>query len=417
LLLAGVFTAWLLSRNISRPIKNLTRAASAIAAGDYSLPVQMQRGDELGSLAAAFHAMSIQVQNSQRQLESKAENYRMLFQNNPMPMWILSKQTLQLLDVNNAAIRHYGYSREEFLQLKSTDLRPAEDVEEYVAYINEANRGYAAGVWRHKKKNGTVIMVDIIADDILYKGEQARLILAHDITEKLKVEAELVRNRIMQQELITETTILAQEKEREELGKELHDNVNQILASTKLYLELARNGNEEILFEAIEKSYDNVNLAIGEIRQLSKQLVPPSLDTTLVNAITDLAEEIKVVKSMSVTTSFSKFNEKIVDENIKLMLYRIVQEQVNNILKHARADKLNISIETSIDAIHLVIEDNGIGFDTSKKSKGIGLRNIDSRVKFHNGAARIVSQAGMGCRLEVTIPLRRQAATAMKETV
>ena len=96
-------------------------------------------------------------------------------------------------------------------------------------------------------------MVDIIADDITYKGQQARLVLAHDVTEKLKVQAELVRNRITQQELITETTILAQEKEREELGKELHDNVNQILASTKLYLELARNGGDDILSEAIEK--------------------------------------------------------------------------------------------------------------------------------------------------------------------
>ena len=415
LLFAGVFTAWLMSRSLSSPLKKLTRAASAIAAGDYSSAVKMDRYDELGQLAIAFNAMSVQVQNSQRELENKAENYKLLFENNPMPMWIISREKLDVLDVNEAATRHYGYSRDEFMQLSSKDLRPAEDVAAYVAYVQRRNRGYSAGVWRHKKKNGTIIMVDIIADDIMYKGQQARLVLAHDVTEKLRVEAELVRNRITQQELITETTILAQEKEREELGKELHDNVNQILASTKLYLELARNGGDDILSEAIEKSYDNVNLAIGEIRQLSKQLVPPSLDNTLINAVSDLVEEIKSAKSIAISFSSSKFHEKQISENIKLMLYRIVQEQVNNILKHALASEVAITLENNQESVHLRIEDNGIGFDPGKKSKGIGLRNIDSRVKFHSGSVSIVSQAGKGCTLEVSVPLRKQAAVAVPE--
>lgn len=417
LLLAGVFIAWLLSRNISKPLKNLTRAASAIAAGNYSSPVDMTRGDELGKLAAAFNAMCVQVRHSQAELEKKAENYKLLFENNPMPMWILSRETLDILDVNQAAIRHYGYTREEFLRLNTKDLRPLEDVAEYVSYVAQPNRRYSAGVWRHKKKNGDIIMVDIIADDIIYKGRNARLVLAHDVTEKLKVEAELVRNRIMQQELITETTILAQEKEREELGKELHDNVNQILASTKLYLEMARNGDEDVQSQAIEKSYDNVNLAIGEIRQLSKQLVPPSLDNTLVNAITDLVEEIKSAKAIGMALLTSKFNEKVVNENIKLMLYRIVQEQINNILKHALASEVIITLETSTEMAYLRIEDNGIGFDPRKKSKGIGLRNIDSRVKFHSGTANIISQAGKGCRLEVSVPLKKQTSVSVTQAV
>lgn len=412
LLLVGVFTAWLLSRSISKPLKNLTGAASDIAAGNYASLVQMNRQDELGRLATAFNAMSIQVQNSQRELEMKAENYKLLFESNPMPMWILSFATLEILDVNEAAIRHYGYTREEFLKLTSKDLRPIEDVAAYIAYVSQPHRGYSAGIWRHRKKNGTIIMVDIIADDIVYKKQQARLVLANDVTEKLKVEAELMRNRITQQELITETTILAQEKEREELGKELHDNVNQILASTKLYLELARNGSEDILSEAIEKSYDNVNLAIGEIRQLSKQLVPPSLENTLVNAITDLVDEIKSAKSISITFAHARFNEKLVNENIKLMLYRIVQEQMNNILKHALASEVIITLENSVETGYLKIADNGIGFDPRKKSKGIGLRNIDSRVKFHRGTVNIVSQTGKGCTLEVSVPLRKQPVMA-----
>ncbi|HEX6181181.1 MAG TPA: HAMP domain-containing protein, partial [Chitinophagaceae bacterium] len=155
LLFAGVFAAWLMSRSLSSPLKKLTRAASAIAAGDYSSAVKMDRYDELGQLAIAFNAMSVQVQNSQRELENKAENYKLLFENNPMPMWIISREKLDVLDVNEAATRHYGYSRDEFMQLSSKDLRPAEDVAAYVAYVQRRNRGYSAGVWRHKKKNGT----------------------------------------------------------------------------------------------------------------------------------------------------------------------------------------------------------------------------------------------------------------------
>src|SRR5690606_4772337 len=106
-------------------------------------------------------------------------------------------------------------------------------------------------IWRHKKKDGAIIMVEVTADNILYHGQPARLILANDVTEKLNAEAQLVRHRVMEKELISETTIQAQEKEREELGKELHDNINQILASTKLYLEMALKGDSDLVEEAV----------------------------------------------------------------------------------------------------------------------------------------------------------------------
>ena len=185
-------------------------------------------------------------------------------------MWLLAKDTLEVIDVNEAAMKHYGYSKEEFLKLNSRNLRPQEDVKKYLdAVAHLSLKGEATrGIWRHKKKDGTVIMVDIMENDIPYDGESARLVLANDITEKLKAEAELVRHRVMEQKLISEVTIQAREKEREELGKELHDNINQILASTKLYLEMAKGGNIDLLPKAIDKSHENINLAISEIQKL-----------------------------------------------------------------------------------------------------------------------------------------------------
>jgi two-component system sensor histidine kinase UhpB len=212
----------------------------------------------------------------------------------------------------------------------------------------------------------------------------------------------------MQQEIITETTIQAQEKEREEIGKELHDNINQILASTKLYLEMARSGNKELFSGAIEKGYENVNLAMGEIRHLSKQLVKPAFDTSLKDALHDLTNELHAITPIDITLDADGFDESQVDENIKLMIYRVIQEQMNNILKHAAASEVYILINTNSENVQFSIKDNGVGFDMNKKSKGIGHRNIDNRVKFHKGTLTIQSAPGEGCAIMIEVPLKHQ---------
>ena len=406
LLIVGFFIAWLTSRNISKPIKNLTMANSSLAAGNYSSILDLNRRDELGRLAREFHAMAIQVQHSREELEKKAQNYKLLFERNPMPMWIIADETLHVMDVNDAAIDHYGYPREEFLKLNSRDLRPSEDIEKYLDSMDGRARREYRGIWRHKKKDGTVIMVDIIANSIIYQEQPAKLILSNDVTEKLNAEAELVSHRIMHQKLITEAAIQIQEKEREEIGKELHDNINQILASTKLYLELALGGNLETLGDAISKSYQNVTFIIEEIRRLTKKLVPPSLDTTLAEAIRDLIDEIQAIAPVKISL-VTELDEKSLNENIKLMIYRIVQEQINNILKHAAASQVEIRMGANQDKFDLIISDNGVGFDTNKKSKGIGLRNIDNRVKFYNGVTHVTSRPGKGCCLEISIPMQK----------
>src|SRR4030095_8079591 len=157
LLMIGFFMAWFASQNISQPIKNLTIANSLLAAGNYSSILDLNRRDELGRLAREFHAMAIQVQNSREELEKKAQNYKLLFERNPMPMWIICEKTLEVIDVNDAAVDHYGYSREEFLKLNSWDLRPQEVVKKYMDSIDSNAKGEYKGISRHKKKDGTVI--------------------------------------------------------------------------------------------------------------------------------------------------------------------------------------------------------------------------------------------------------------------
>lgn len=192
LLTISMFAGLILSRNITLPLIKLTEAATTITSGHQPNLLPDRRYDELGALSKAFNAMALQVKNSQQELQKKLLEYKFLFEKNPTPMWVISKPTLDIIDVNEAAIRHYGYSRDEFLRLNTKNLRPEEDIEKFIDYTKLSNdEKVNSRIWRHKKKDGTIIMADVSASDIFYKDMPARLILANDVTEKLKSEEAL----------------------------------------------------------------------------------------------------------------------------------------------------------------------------------------------------------------------------------
>ena len=263
-----------------------------------------------------------------------------------------------------------------------------------------ANRNYT--------KDGKVIYCEWY--NSVLRDEQGNAItilsLVHNVTERKKAETTLANQQTMQHKLIMETSIAAQEREREEIGKELHDNINQILAATKLYLEVAIQKKPDIPAGMLEKSFENLGFAIEQIRLLSKTIIPPSLgNVTLVQAITDIVDTIHMTSALELEFKSNLYNEESIDNGIQLMLYRIVQEQINNILKHAKAKRISINLSNTPTEIVMVIEDNGVGFDTNKTSKGIGLRNMTNRAEFYNGKIRIISAPGEGCKLELIIPL------------
>jgi len=225
-----------------------------------------------------------------------------------------------------------------------------------------------------------------------------------DITERKKMQEELVRNQIETQKLITQVTIQTQEQERREIGRELHDNINQILATAKLCVDMALN-EEDHRKELLSKSYENISKAINEIRILSKTLVPPSLgDIGLKEALLELIENITISNELKIKIKATDHHIEDMSNNKKLIMYRIVQEQLNNILKHSGATEALIELKTMRNGLHLNIKDNGVGFDTRKKSRGIGLNNIISRVEMQNGKMEIISSPGKGCVLKIEIP-------------
>lgn len=377
-------------------------------AWDYILKDRLQRLPNAIISALDKYNLEAERKNNEEMVRISEKKYKLLFQRNPVPMWMLDRDSLNVLDVNDAAVNHYGYSREEFLKLNTTQLRPEEDVSQYLAHARRTTPGlYKSGIWRHRKKNGDIILVEIIAHDVHYEDKPARLILANDITERRKAETELARQRIIQQKLVTETSVQAQEREREEIGKELHDNINQILTATKLYLEFAQIAEAELLPGLLEKSYKNIQNAIEEIRHLSHRLVAPSLaDISLVQVISQLITNMPMASTLKLTLDTDDYNERDIDTSMRLMFYRIVQEQVNNIIKHSGASGATIRLRTSATHVVLNVTDDGHGFDTNTTAAGIGLRNITNRAAVYNGTTRIVSEPGKGCMLEVTIPCK-----------
>jgi len=251
--------------------------------------------------------------------------------------------------------------------------------------------------------------ISLGAQDYLIKGEFDERLLAKSVLysiERKRTKEELAEQQIKQQKLITEVAIQAQEKEKNELGRELHDNINQILATVKMYLGMAKSG-QNVPEDLVGMSYEYVNQAMEEIRKLSHSLVTPSLgDISLKEALQELAENINLLEGLQVQLLVDeKYNEQAKDKNKELMLYRIVQEQLNNITKYAKAKEAVISLKIDSDNLFLSVADTGVGFDTTQKSKGIGLKNISSRVAFYSGNMNIISAPGRGCTLEVYIPM------------
>ncbi len=185
----GAVAAIVLSVSFVRPLLGLMAAAERVAAGDYSVHSGLaRRGDELGRLARVFDMMVSHVQESFMAREAAERYYRHLFESVPLPLWVYDVKTLRILAVNETAIGHYGYNREEFLTLTIADIRPPEDVPRLRRAVREHGDAPADGTWRHKTRDGTLIDVETRARSIDFGGRHARIVIIHDLTERHRAQ-------------------------------------------------------------------------------------------------------------------------------------------------------------------------------------------------------------------------------------
>jgi PAS domain S-box-containing protein len=396
----------------------------------WSVPIIHNNGEVMGSFAIYYrHPKSptekewntilrvrnfirllLENNNSIEEIKRSKERYDIVTKATHDLVWDWNLETRELYRDPKGLQSVYGYSSNEpiketkdwLAQVHPEDLQKVRDavldvVNTKDAKIFEVEYRFKRedGKWAHIYDRGYILRNE--------DGKAYRVIgAAQDITERKKLEHELLN----QQKAINQATISVQEKERAEISKELHDNVNQVLTTTKLYLDLAL-ANPELKDELITKSSLNIINTIAEIRQLSQSLMIPSLgDLGLIDSIEDLIENINATKKITAVFVCEEIDENSLNENQKLTLFRIVQEALNNVIRHAEATKTIVELSLRRNQIKLGIKDDGKGFDPTAAKKGAGLNNIRNRVYLLNGSLTVKTEPGKGCTLLVKLPHR-----------
>lgn len=283
---------------------------------------------------------------------------------------------------------------------------PAEQMERYKQYYERAFAGETFTVTEY-----TPEPVDFWSEISFYpimEGEHVIGTACHsrDITErklaekeKEKMISDLENSRSQEQLAVTDAVIAGEEKARQDMGRELHDNINQILATAQLYIGmfLQKNVAQDIY---IKKTEQMVTSAIKEIRDLAHSTISPFIEEdSLPLALETLIAITERSAGVTITRQFTDLEEIPMPENLKLAIYRVVQEQFQNILKHANATNIFLEVHCEHCTVSLKIRDNGVGFDPLQKAGGIGMKNIKTRISLYKGEMKIISSPGNGCSI------------------
>lgn len=378
-------------------------AASILKAGadDYILKDRLER------LPSAIHSAI-----RQRQMEKELNDYKEALDESSIVAITDRKGLITHVNANFCNISQYTVD-----ELIGQDHRIINSGYHPQSYFKEMWRTIGQGeIWRgefrNRAKDGSFYWVDATIIPFLddYGKPYQYLSIRNDITKRKnseeafqKLTEKMQEQRLQEQKKISRALIKGQERERNYIGRELHDNVNQILAGTQLYLNMAAQKSPDSK-EPIDYAISLLNEAINEIRALSARQVTPLKNVNLHDLIKQLLQNLSAGTNMN-TELFYDASESLLDDDLKLNIYRIVQEQLNNILKHAQATHVQLSMAINANQLLLTVTDNGKGFDKSKKKNGIGLSNMLNRVDSFNGTIEINSQSGIGTNIKTTIPL------------
>ncbi|MGF1694532.1 cache domain-containing protein [Vibrio kyushuensis] len=203
-------------------------------------------------------------------------------------------------------------------------------------------------------------------------------------------------------------TVMFQEDEKKHLARELHDGINQLLVSSKCHLELLGHRLEDDSLKVhVEKSQQSLVSAINEVRHISHQLRPSALDDIgLEAALSTLLQDFQSHSGIEIETIFDTQKGKLKSE-VATTLYRVTQESLNNIQKHAHATKVTVVLQQMGNMLQLMVRDDGVGFlvNNALKTRGIGLRNMRERVEFMGGDFELMSEPGLGTETIVLLNL------------
>lgn len=345
----------------------------------------------------------------QKQLKESLKRYSILSMTTMEGLWDWNMDTGQYFYHPNLKAL-FGYDDDElekgfeFWQSKIHEDDKEKILDKTNAAMEIPNITSLNNEYRFLCKNGSY---KIINDNVSImrnaEGKAFRLIGSmHDITEQRNLQKQLAEKEDIYRRHLARTVLDTQESERKKLAEELHDNINQLLGVAKLYIEHAL-ANEKIRDGLLKKSNEYIDKVIEELRTLSKNLAPPLLsELGLEQSLVGIAETIEEVQPINIRIDIENLNEEDLQDGHKLMIYRIIQEQLNNIIKHAKASNVTVHLQQIDNKISLVITDDGIGTNLSiPHEHGMGLKNIKNRIELYQGKIIMDSAPGKGFVLDV----------------
>ncbi|MHC4630419.1 MAG: PAS domain S-box protein [Planctomycetota bacterium] len=318
-----------------------------------------------------------------------------------------------LVDANEAFTKIFGYSLEESKGKQVVELVAPEHRE----LVTENIRSGYEGIYEHKglHKDGSLIDLEVHGLSVTYQGREMRLTAIRDITERKQADQKLLEDQVKLKSLASELS-LAEERERRRIATELHDRIGQSLVISKMNLEALRKSEYgKKTDETLGEICNSLAQTIADTRTLTFDLSSPILyELGFEVAVAEwLAEEIRDKHGIAIQFE-DDGRPKPLDDDIRILLFRDVRELLINVVKHARTDKVKVSIRRVGNKIYVTIEDNGVGFDPAKtassaaKRAEFGLFSIRQRLEQLGGHLEIESEPGRGCTVTMTAPLKQE---------
>jgi len=225
----------------------------------------------------------------------------------------------------------------------------------------------------------------------------------NNMAEQLSIQSK----QIEQDKLLRISSVIdAQENERQRLSRDLHDGLGQMLLAVKMKLEQAKKSSNEKNISTITEAIELIKNTIAEIRTISNDLMPTVLaNFGLTEGLNKLCRDSLQNSSIDFDFICNNLENINFDEKEQIYIFRIIQEIVNNIIKHSNAKEAQIKIFNENDTLNIIVKDNGMGFDSTLNKSGNGLKNILERTKLLNGSLLINSIINQGTTIQISIPI------------
>jgi len=398
--------------HLTRRLGLLANAAQRVGAGDYEVAVPTEVRDEVGMTATAFNHMVAEVSQRTRHLEESLARERVIEETSIDGM-VTYDADGRILSVNPAMQQLFGYSERELLGAKTSMLlapvSAGKDAGE--DFSSSACWTQTTGTQREvtgRRKDGSCFPLELYIGHVAINDEPLFAATLHDITERKQAEHEC-HNLLEGNRFLIHKSLAVQEEERRHLARELHDELGQcmtaIQADAEIIHEQSKRKDTKVATSA--EAILNVSSRMYDVVHTMMQRLRPSVldDLGLVAA---LEEEVEAwqARHPDIDCSFVKSGELMgLGERVNISLYRIVQESLTNIAKHAGATQVKLNLASRQQAVLLDIEDNGRGMDINKPGRGLGLIGMRERIEALDGTLTVNATPGRGVSIHVNIPL------------